>query len=131
MSGGVRRVAPARSRLAAVLAGLALTLAACATAPTGAPGPAPAPPAEPAPPPAAPPAAGISPASLPGWNEEDHLAAFEAWTQGCGVARDPSSQTQCERARELQRTSRPVTPSLARAYFETGFTVAPATKLVP
>ena len=127
MSRGVRRVPPARSRLAAVLAGLALTLAACARAPTGAPGPAPAPPAEPAPPPAAPPVAGISPASLPGWNEEDHLAAFEAWTQGCGVARDPAAQGQCARARDLQRTSRPVTPSLARAYFETGFTVVPAT----
>lgn len=127
MSGGVRRAAPTPFRLPALLAGLALTLAACATAPTGVPAPPPAPPPDPAPPLPGPPAAVISPASLPGWDEEDHLAAFEAWTQGCGAARDPAAQAQCERARDLQRTSRPVTPSLARAYFETGFTVAPAT----
>ncbi len=127
MSGGVRRPAPASFRLAALLAGLALALAACATAPVR-PAPPAAPPAgEPMRPPTAPPADGLSPAGLPGWNEEDHLAAFTAWVQGCAAAREAAAQAQCARARDLQRTSRPVTPSLARAYFETGFTVAPAT----
>jgi membrane-bound lytic murein transglycosylase A len=118
-------------RLAAAGGLAALTVAACATAPAGpaappAPGgpPAAPPPAEP-PPPAAPRDA-PGPATLPGWADEDHLAAFEAWAQTCGVARGAAAERQCRRARDLQRTSRPVTPTLARAYFETGFVVAPA-----
>ncbi len=121
------RAAPASFRLAAAFAGLVLTLAACATAPTPPASPAPGEPPPTAPPPAPAPAGGLSPANLPGWNEEDHLAAFEAWAQGCRVARDPAAQALCERARDLQRTARPVTPTLARAYFETGFTAVPAT----
>lgn len=118
----------------AAAAALMLALAACATPPPAAP-PAPAPtpapapvipgppPVEPAPPPAP---AGISPATLPGWADEDHLAAFEAWAGSCRVARDAATQAQCERAQQLRRTARPVTPSLARAFFETGFSVVAA-----
>jgi membrane-bound lytic murein transglycosylase A len=115
-----------RARLAALA--LISALAACATPP----GPAAptAPPAQPpvvAPPVPGPvPPAGLSPAALPGWDHEDHLAAFDAWLAGCGVARDPAARTQCERAMQIRRTSKPVTPSLARAFFESGFSVVAA-----
>ncbi|MCS6626330.1 MltA domain-containing protein [Roseibacterium beibuensis] len=120
----------AGARLAAAALALTLGLAACATAP----GPAPAPPVvqppaveTPAPGPVAPaPPAGLSPAALSGWDHEDHLAAFNAWLDGCGVARDPAARTQCERAMQIRRTSKPVTPSLARAFFESGFSVVAA-----
>jgi len=110
---------------------LALAVAACATAP-GAPSPsAPTLPETPAPGPSpgpgpSPIAAGRGPATLPGWNDEDHLAAFEAWAVGCTVARDSASRVQCDRAMQIKRTSRPVTPTAARAFFETGFTVVAA-----
>jgi membrane-bound lytic murein transglycosylase A len=68
----------------------------------------------------------LSPATLPGWNDEDHLAAFEAWAVGCTVARDAASRTQCDRAMLIRQTSRPVTPSMARAFLESGFTVVAA-----
>ncbi|TPW05092.1 MAG: membrane-bound lytic murein transglycosylase A [bacterium] len=114
---------------AAVLFGLALTLTACATAPDSPPVP-PATgteaPATPAPPDPAPAPEGVSPATLPGWNDEDHLAAFEAWATGCTVARDAASRTQCARAMHIKQTSKPVTPSMARAFFESGFTVVAA-----
>ncbi|MBU3969716.1 MAG: MltA domain-containing protein [Alphaproteobacteria bacterium] len=114
---------------ATVLVGLALTLAACATTPTSPPvspetgttAPAPAPSPGPAPAPA-----GQGPATLPGWNDEDHLAAFEAWAAGCAVARDAASRTQCARAMHIKQTSKPVTPSMARAFLESGFTVVAA-----
>lgn len=93
----------------------AFALAACATTPP--PGPV-TPPAEPA---------GSSPTSLPGWAGEDHLAGFEAYAVGCGVARDAASRVQCARAQQIRQTSRPVTPAAARAFFETGFTVEAAT----
>ena len=87
----------------AVLVGLALTLAACATTPVAGPVPpepgpsVPAPAPDPAPAPTPPPE-GLSPATLPGWNDEDHLAAFEAWAVGCTVAREAAARTQCARA---------------------------------
>lgn len=126
ISGGARRRALSG---AAVLFGLALTLTACATAPDAPPVPpatgteAPATPAPPAPAPAP---EGVGPATLPGWNDEDHLAAFEAWATGCTVARDAASRTQCARAMHIKQTSKPVTPSMARAFFESGFTVVAA-----
>ncbi len=123
----------------AVLVGLALTLAACATTPVAGPvppepgpsAPAPTPDPTPDPVPAAVPAPapapeGLSPATLPGWNDEDHLAAFEAWAVGCTVAREAAARTQCARAMQLKQTSKPVTPSMARAFFESGFTVVAA-----
>lgn len=122
-----------KGRVAGLLICAALSLAACATprpAPTG-PAPEPTVPTGPAPtevpytpsPEAAP---ADSPARLTGWAAEDHVAAFEAWLAGCGVARDAASRIQCDRARMLQQTSRPVTPALARTFFETGFSVVPA-----
>jgi len=82
------------------------------------------PPCSAAPPPISPvrPAAD-SPVILPGWGAEDHLAAFEAYAAGCGVARDKAARTQCARAQLLRQTSRHVTTSAARSFFETGFTV--------
>ena len=113
-------------RIGAVLAAaLTLVLAACATPAPPPVAPVQPPPATPVHPPP-PPLTEVSPAVLPGWDQEDHLAAFEAWAEGCGVAREPAAQSQCERARQLRRTSRPVTPSLARAFFESGFSVVPA-----
>ncbi|WP_292030985.1 MltA domain-containing protein [Brevundimonas sp. UBA2416] len=114
----------------AVLVGLVLTLAACATTPA-VPPPPPAlpetPPPAPSPSPGPPPAReGPSPATLPGWNDEDHLAAFEAWADGCRVARDAASRIQCDRAMHIKQTSKPVTPSAARAFLESGFTVVAA-----
>ncbi len=124
ISGGVRRRGFCGT---VVLVGLALTLAACATTPaappaapgtgTEAPAPSPGP---------APVSEGQSPSTLPGWNDEDHLAAFEAWADGCRVARDAASRTQCDRAMHIRQTSKPVTPSMARAFFESGFTVVAA-----
>jgi membrane-bound lytic murein transglycosylase A len=110
-----------------VLVGLALTLAACATTPA-VPPPRPETPApDPSPPPGPAPAPeGQSPATLPGWNDEDHLAAFEAWAVGCTVARDAAARVQCARAMHIKQTSKPVTPSAARAFLESGFTVVAA-----
>lgn len=88
-----------------------LLLAACATTP-------PAPPPSP-PPPEEPPAPADGPAGLPGWAEEDHLAALNAWTQVCHVSREPASRTACEAARALP----PGDAEAARRYFETWFVV--------
>lgn len=122
-AGGVRRATAA----------FALSLlAACATqppvsAPPTTTSPAPSRPAPPRPEPSRPqPAGEVSPATLPGWNTEDHLAAFNAWADGCRVSRDVAARVQCDRAMQIRQTSRPVTPSMARAFFETGFTVVAA-----
>ena len=124
ISGGARRRAFFGT---AVLVGLALTLAACATTPVAPPvPPAPGPSGPSSTPGPAPAPEGLSPATLPGWNDEDHLAAFEAWATGCTVARDAAARTQCARAMHIKQTSKPVTPSMARAFFETGFTVVAA-----
>jgi membrane-bound lytic murein transglycosylase A len=82
--------------VAAALA--AMSLAACATTPTG-PRPAPSPlPPEPAPP--QPPATErILPLSaLPGWQAEDHAAAFAAFRSTCKVSRDPEIAGPCRAA---------------------------------
>ena len=109
---------------AGLLAVLVLSLAACATP---APAPIPVPPI-PAPAPSgaapAPQPVGASPAVLPGWNDEDHLAAFQAYVAGCGASRDDAGRAACARARALAQ--RRVSPSDARAFFETGFLVSPA-----
>ena len=67
-----------------------------------------------------------SPSRLAGWAGEDFVSAFDAYLKGCAVSRDPVAARQCARALDLQRTSRPVTASLARRFFETGFTVVAA-----
>ena len=104
-------------------AALTLTIlaAGCATTPAAAPA---SQPSTPAPPPAS--AAARSPASLPGWSGEDHLAAFEAYALGCTASREAAARVQCARAMQIRQTSRPVTQAAARAFFETGFTVVEA-----
>ena len=105
------------------MAGALLLLAGCAT-----PRPeAPVSPTQPHPPTRPPQVSSLpGPQSLPGWADEDHLAAFQAYADTCRVARDAASRRQCERAQEIKRTSRPVTPSLARAFFENGFDLVAA-----
>ena len=108
---------------------VALTLAACAsTAPL-----APAPPAFPPPevqptePPPAPPAApeesAVPLSALRGWASEDHAAAFEAFRQGCGAARDPETAPICRAA----RAKGPLDADEARRFFETQFRAERAT----
>lgn len=129
-----------RLRTGLVAAILLAGLAACATAEP--PAPAPLPPPEvvrppvvppppeprpeprPEPPPPSPVVSGQSPASLPGWGQEDHLAAFQAWVAGCGVARVPAARAACDEARTLARGR--VSPSDARAWFERRFVVVEA-----
>jgi len=123
-SGGERRRSSLRA--AAVCLTLALALTACATAPVEV-SPPPSLPTVLLPPPSDPAPVGTSPSTLAGWNNEDHLAAFEAWAVGCTVARDAASRTQCDRAMQIKQVSWPVTPAAARAFFETGFTVVAAT----
>ena len=104
------------------MAGALLLLAGCATPRSG-------PPVSPTgPTPTAPPQVSSlpGPQSLPGWADEDHLAAFQAYAETCRVAREAAAVRQCERAQHIKRTSRPVTPSMARAFFEDGFRIVEA-----
>ncbi len=120
-------LAARRSARAALFPAVAaLVLAACATpaptplTPLPSPPPAPSPVPSPAP---GPQPVGAGPQVLPGWGEENHLAAFQAYVAGCGVAREAAAQRACERGRAL--AERNPTPSDARAFFETGFFVSP------
>lgn len=105
-------------------------VAACATAPGPQPADDPAPPmvsppdVVSPPPVVTPPSVGPGPQSLPGWDQEHHLEAFDAYVAGCGAARDRVSMAVCGRARALAAT-RP-SPSDARTFFETNFTVVQA-----
>lgn len=115
-------------RSSAALIALTALLAACATAPTPVPMPAPAPvPDVPViVPPAPPPSGAVSLTTLAGWNDEDHLAAFNAFADSCRIARGRAAEIQCAEAMHIRQTSRPVTPSLARAFLENGFVAVPA-----
>jgi membrane-bound lytic murein transglycosylase A len=108
-----------------------MSLAACVTRPAPFPTPFPAPGlaqpprSGPSPFPDAPPTpVGASPAALPGWSEEDHLAAFQAYVAGCGAARDPAARLTCGQARTM--AGRRISPSDARRFFEERFFVSPA-----
>lgn len=90
----------------------ALSLAACAT-----PAPGPVNPGPPPPSPAT--GSGVSPASLPGWDQQDHLAAVEAWADVCHVARDQRYAAACQAARVLP----PGHAAAARQFLETWFVV--------
>lgn len=129
----IRRRDGARPALAAVVLAVSLLAAACAGGPRPAPPPvapstgAPAPSPMPGPTPGAPPPSEAqTPAALPGWGAEDHLAAFQAYADGCRADRTAAGRTQCARAQHIRQTSKPVTPSMARDFFETGFYIAPA-----
>jgi membrane-bound lytic murein transglycosylase A len=78
-----------------------------------------------APPPRPTPSDAVSPAVLPGWNEEDHLAAFVAYVEGCSAARDMAGRTVCARARALS-AGPAFSPTAARAFFEANFSAVPA-----
>ncbi|PZU76334.1 MAG: murein transglycosylase [Brevundimonas sp.] len=137
-AGGAQRPGRAAAPIASTLTVLtltALTLAACSTGPmtptvppatgqTGGPVPYTPPPSplpEPGP---VRPGDAVSPAVLPGWNDEDHLAAFRAYVDGCGVAREAVARAVCGRAKALAATTT-VTPSDARAFFEASFSAEP------
>lgn len=120
MGGAALSPHPARTWSGAARGGLLLVLAllaACASTPPAvgpvAPGPGPGP--DPSPPPVD----GRSLTVLPGWAEEDHLAAFNAYVAGCVRAREAEAQAVCARARDLA-AGRP-SPSDARAFLETRF----------
>jgi membrane-bound lytic murein transglycosylase A len=70
------------------------------------------------------PAGAISPAVLPGWGEEDHLAGFQAYVAGCGVTREAAARRVCLNGRDLARGR--LTQSDARAFFEANFSAVPA-----
>ena len=112
------------------LAATLLLLAGCATAtgeaPTRPSAPAPGPSQLTSAPDPAPPSGLPGPQTLPGWADEDHLAAFQAYAGTCHVTREALATVRCEEAQAIGRMSRPVTPSVARAFFERGFGVVAA-----
>ena len=116
------------SAAAALCLAVSALLASCASSPPAVPNrpPVTSPVPTPLPPFVSAAAGADGPARLAGWDTEDFVAAFDAYLRTCGVARDPAGARQCARAMDLQRTSRPVTPALARAFFETGFSVVQA-----
>lgn len=116
---------------AAALSAAVAALSACATPPVFPPGPLPpvGPPPIETPPPVSPPVEpgpvdALSPAALPGWDQEDHLTAFQAWVAGCGAARSPQGRAACDEARAMAQGR--VTPSDARRWFESRFVVVEA-----
>jgi len=111
-------VKAARVRFAAVA--LTALLAACATSPK----PAPVRPHPPVAPPR-PVVQTVPVAALPGWDQENHLAALDAYVRGCGVARE--GRAACDAAKALTARARYPTPSEARDFFEARFEAAPAT----
>ena len=102
-----------RTGLSLLLAGL--VLAGCATPVAPPPPVPPVPPVQP-PPPGPPVDSGF--AQLPGWVDEDHLAAFQAWTGVCAVARDERYRPACDAA----RAQPPANAAEARVFFEAWFT---------
>lgn len=122
-TGAARLLTAPLGRLGGLSGVLALSLlaAACASTPrpvpTPGPGPAPTVP-PPVSPPVSPPAVGeLSLAALPGWSEEDHLAALRAYAAGCGPSRIAVGT--CRDARALAARAN---PSDARAFLESRFT---------
>jgi membrane-bound lytic murein transglycosylase A len=71
---------------------------------------------EPSRPPPQPPS-NASVTALPGWQAEDHAAAYAAFVSGCGVAADPDMAEVCRRARAVPDLD----PPAARRFFETNF----------
>ncbi len=87
--------------------------------------------------PVAPPQANAAPAStrgvggvadLPGWAQEDHRAALEAFRAGCPVSTDPALGPACREAKALAGAD----DAAARRFFETRFRpeVAPGSGLL-
>lgn len=108
-----------RFRLVGALAA-ALFLQACATAPMG---PAPVSGGHDRPPPSSRPPPPERPrperfADLPGWAQEDHAAAFDAYRATCQASRDPAMAAVCRRAMTVDLLDE----AHARAFFEDNFT---------
>jgi membrane-bound lytic murein transglycosylase A len=106
------------------LAALAVTaaLAACATAPAPRPPYSrPQAPIAPYQPPAPSEGQPLAWSALPGWGQEDHLAAMAALQAACAVTRDPSMMQVCARA----RTAAPASEREARAFLEANFRLEP------
>ncbi|MFZ5668467.1 MAG: MltA domain-containing protein [Pseudomonadota bacterium] len=115
-------------RIAVLGVATALAVTACATprspGPTVPPPPPASPPIVPPPPPPSAPTPAPSTATfaaLPGWEEEDHRAALEAFRATCGVARDAAVAAVCRRARALG----PFDAAAARAFLEASFRPEP------
>jgi len=108
------------SRLGLIAVLASLTLAACTTTapPPVATGPI-APPVSPVSPvtPDAPADAVLTFGALAGWQDEDHLAALDAFRAGCGVARDQDMARVCR----LARTDGPRDEWGARLFLEANF----------
>ncbi|WP_338577495.1 MltA domain-containing protein [Brevundimonas olei] len=122
-TGAARLLTAPLGRLGGLSGVLALSLlaAACVSTPrpvpTPGPGPAPTVP-PPVSPPVSPPAVGeLSLAALPGWSEEDHLAALRAYAAGCGPSR-----IAVETCRDARALAAQANPSDARAFLESRFT---------
>lgn len=96
------------------VAALTLLAAACASTPRPIPTPGPTPPVDRPTPPLV--AGELNLAALPGWAEEDHLAALRAYAAGCGPSRI-AVQT-CRDANALVARAN---PSDARAFLESRF----------
>ena len=60
--------------------------------------------------------------ALPGWAAEDHDAAFAAWRETCGVARDAGFAVLCARARAVRDTG----PGVGKVFLEAYFQAEPA-----
>lgn len=105
--------------LAAAGIGFAMLLSACVT-PRAVPPPGPGPVA-PEPGPSQPPGPSVGFNQLPGWEQEDHAAALDAWRTTCNVAKDPGTAEVCRRARALG----PVDEVSARTFIETWFRAEP------
>lgn len=98
-----------------------LALAACATTPPPAPQPRPLPPPVEQPPPPRP-LVTLELSALPGWAQEDHVAAFAAYRATCQVSRDPDYAAVCREAQALEALDE----TSARRFFETNFRAAPS-----
>jgi membrane-bound lytic murein transglycosylase A len=107
----------------------ALVLSACATAtpPASRPGPQPGPapftppPESPAPPKPAPAPRSIPLGELPGWDRDNHAAAFDGFRQSCGAAKAPAMARLCRMARAMG----PLGRDQARGFFEANFQAEP------
>lgn len=114
-----------RWRLWAAVSVAALA-SACATAPVEPPRPAPPPTPSPQPQPPLerpPVSADGTVAALPGWAQEDHLAALRAYASTCRVAQGAAERAVCASATDLAPFA---DGEAARAFFETRFTAVPA-----
>jgi membrane-bound lytic murein transglycosylase A len=82
--------------------------------------------------PPAPPTVGLPPsalpalavADLPGWAEEDHLAALRAFQATCSAAQEPQGRRACDQARRMG----PSDERDAKRFFETRFRVEPVSE---